>query len=44
VRFQVLDVTREVPPEGDIATVREVFQYLSNARISAAFTNLGQRF
>ncbi len=43
VTFQVLDVTREAPPAGDIVTVREVFQHLSNAHISSALDNLAQR-
>lgn len=42
VRFQVLDVTREMPPGGDIVTVREVFQHLSNAHIASALANLAR--
>lgn len=44
VAFKVLDVTREPPPAGDIVTVREVLQHLSNAHISAALGNLATRF
>lgn len=44
VAFQVLDVTRQVPPVGDLVTVREVFQHLSNAHIAAALANLGRRY
>lgn len=44
VDFTVLDISRETPPEGDIVTVREVFQHLSNTHILAALDNLRQRF
>lgn len=44
VRFEVLDATTELPPNGDIVTVREVFQHLSNAHIASALANLAQRF
>lgn len=44
VDFTVLDVSKQVPPDGDIVTVREVFQHLSNAHILAALDNLRQRF
>jgi SAM-dependent methyltransferase len=44
VQFRSLDVTRELPPEGDIVTVREVFQHLSNAHIASALDNLARRF
>lgn len=44
VLFKLLDVTRELPPAGDIVTVREVFQHLSNAHISSALDNLAKCF
>lgn len=44
VEFRVLDVSREVPPAGDIVTVREVFQHLSNDVILAAIANLREVF
>ncbi len=44
VEFRALDVSRELPPAGDLVTVREVFQHLSNEVIQAALANLGQRF
>jgi SAM-dependent methyltransferase len=44
VEFLHLDVTRTVPPAGDLVTVREVFQHLSNDAILAALGNLRQRF
>jgi SAM-dependent methyltransferase len=40
VSFQVLDVSRDAPPAGDIVLVREVLQHLSNATILAALGNL----
>lgn len=44
VSFQTLDATRELPPPGDLVTVREVFQHLSNAHIAAMLANLAQRY
>lgn len=44
VVFRAIDVSRELPPAGDLVTVREVFQHLSNEVILAALANLGQRF
>ena len=44
VEFRALDVSRELPPEGDLVTVREVFQHLSNEVILAALANLRVRF
>lgn len=44
VEFHTLDISREVPPAGDLVTVREVFQHLSNEVIAAALANLTQRF
>ena len=44
VSFQVLDATNGSPPAGDIVTVREVFQHLSNAHICTAIANLRQHF
>ena len=44
IEFAVLDVSKDVPPQGDIVTVREVFQHLSNVHILAALDNLRRRF
>lgn len=44
VSFMQLDVTRNAPPPGDLVTVREVFQHLSNAAILSALANLRGRF
>ena len=44
VTFERLDVSTELPPEGDIVTIREVFQHLGNAVILAAIANLRARF
>lgn len=44
VEFHTLDISRELPPAGDLVTIREVFQHLSNEVIMAALANLAQRF
>lgn len=44
VRFMRIDVTRDPVPEGDLVTVREVFQHLSNDAIVAALANLRRSF
>jgi len=44
VEFRCLDVTRDPVPDGDIVTVREVFQHLSNDRIAAALANLARTY
>lgn len=44
VSFLALDVTKDQAPAGDIVTVREVFQHLSNDAILAALANLGRTF
>lgn len=44
VAFTLFDATSQVPPEGDLVTVREVFQHLSNAHILAAIGNLREKF
>lgn len=44
VSFQQLDVTRDPLPDGDVVTIREVFQHLSNAAILEAIANLRARF
>lgn len=44
VSFRRLDVTREAPPAGDLVTIREVFQHLSNDAILAALAHLRGRF
>jgi hypothetical protein len=40
VRFQQFDVVEDVPPQGDVCLVRQVFQHLSNDDISKALKNL----
>lgn len=44
VSFVRLDVTRDQLPPGDLVTVREVFQHLSNDAILAALDNLRGTF
>jgi SAM-dependent methyltransferase len=44
VSFEVLDVSTGTVPAGDIVTVREVFQHLSNDKIRAALANLARSF
>lgn len=44
VSFRCLDVTRDAAPDGDLVTVREVFQHLSNDAILAALANLRRSF
>jgi SAM-dependent methyltransferase len=44
VSFRHLDVTRDPLPAGDLVTVREVFQHLSNDAIHAALANLARAF
>lgn len=44
IAFQQLDVSRDPLPAGDIVTIREVFQHLSNGTILAALANLRQNF
>ncbi len=44
VSFMQLDVTRDALPPGDLVTVREVFQHLSNDAILAALMNLRGTF
>lgn len=44
VSFVHLDVTRDQLPPGDLVTVREVFQHLSNDAILAALANLRRSF
>jgi hypothetical protein len=36
LQFACLDFLEDELPSGDVATVRQVFQHLSNAQISAA--------
>jgi hypothetical protein len=40
VSFRTLDIVTEWPPHGDVCLVRQVFQHLSNADITAALTHL----
>lgn len=44
VTFMQLDVTRDSLPPGDLVTIREVFQHLSNDAILAALANLRGSF
>ena len=39
IRFQCLDITTDTLPEGDLCLIREVFQHISNAQISAVLAN-----
>ncbi len=40
VRFQCLDITTDPLPDGDLCLIREVFQHISNAQISAVLDKL----
>lgn len=44
IEFRVVNVAAEPPPHGDIVTIREVFQHLSNDTILAALANLRKTF
>ena len=44
IEFRHGDASRDNLPSGDIVTVREVFQHLSNSTIHAALTNLRNAF
>ncbi len=44
IEFRQLDVTKDEAPLGDVVTVREVLQHLSNDAITKALKNLGKRF
>jgi SAM-dependent methyltransferase len=44
IEFRALDVANDELPPGDIVTVREVFQHLSNDTILAALANLRGTF
>jgi SAM-dependent methyltransferase len=44
VSFQTLNVAKDPLPAGDIVTIREVFQHLSNDTILAALANLRRSF
>lgn len=44
VEFKVLNMATSMAPPGDIVTIREVFQHLSNATIVAALENLKGTF
>lgn len=44
IDFLHLDVSQKLPPAGDVVTVREVLQHLSNATIASVLTNLRARF
>lgn len=42
VRFQCADITSDALPEGELCLVREVFQHLSNAQVSATLARLSK--
>lgn len=44
IGFQTLNVAKDPLPAGDIVTIREVFQHLSNDTILAALANLRRSF
>ncbi|MEQ1717374.1 MAG: class I SAM-dependent methyltransferase [Hyphomicrobium sp.] len=44
IEFRNLNVSRDPLPKGDIVTIREVFQHLSNETIVSALDNLRQSF
>jgi len=44
IEFRVLNVATDAVPPGDIVTIREVFQHLSNDTILAALANLKRTF
>jgi SAM-dependent methyltransferase len=44
IEFHQLDITAHEPPAGDIVTVREVLQHLSNDAVLKALQNLRSRF
>jgi len=42
VRFQCADITSDPLPDGEVCLVREVFQHLSNAQVSATLARLSK--
>jgi len=42
VQFQCADITSEALPEGELCLIREVFQHLSNAQVSAVLEKLSK--
>ena len=44
IEFRQLDITRDEPPSGDIVTIREVLQHLSNHSVARALDNLQKKF
>jgi SAM-dependent methyltransferase len=40
VRFQCADITSDALPDGELCLIREVFQHLSNAQVSAVLARL----
>jgi hypothetical protein len=42
VRFQRTDITADQLPDGDVCLIREVFQHLSNAQVSATLAKLSK--
>lgn len=44
IDFRTLNVATDPLPEGDVVTIREVFQHLSNATILSALNNLRKNF
>ena len=44
IEFRQLDITRDEPPSGDIVTIREVLQHLSNDSVARTLDNLRKKF
>jgi len=44
VDFRVLDMTSDTLPEGDVVTIRQVFQHLSNAQIQGVLPKLAEKY
>lgn len=44
VDFRIIDLTRDEPPQADVAIIRQVFQHLSNAQILQALRRIDGRY
>ena len=44
VNFKVLDLTSEIPPDGEVVFIRQVFQHLSNEQIKQALLNIAGKY
>ncbi len=42
IRFQCIDIAKDALPDGDLCLIREVFQHISNAQISAILAKLNK--